>query len=197
MVKRNKTKILLDERATEEWWRTRKIDWVEAYWTPEHCHRGQLMDVLNALEFDSVLELGCGAGANLSNLKDKYIAGIDINVDAIDTAKRMLPHGMFKVGMAEDLDYPDKVIDLILTDACLIYVPPEKIKATVKEMLRVARKYIVCCEWDNDKNIFDGHWVYSYSKLFRDYEIKKTKIENWAGGWAKYGQIIVVEVKDK
>ena len=166
MVKRSKTKILLDERATEAWWKYRKIDWVEAYWTPEHCHRGQLMEVLNKLEFDSVLELGCGAGANLSKLKGKYIAGIDINADAIETAKRMLPQGNFKVGMVEELDYPDKVIDLILTDACLIYVPPEKIKDTVKEMLRVARKYIVMVEWNNNKDIFDGHWVYDYAKLF-------------------------------
>lgn len=156
-----------------------------------------MREVLSKLNYDNVLEIGCGVGANLYGMTVK-IAGIDINEDAIGNAKKLLPHGEFKVGMAESIDYPDKSIDLILTDACLMYVPPQKIEDTVKEMLRVARKYIVMCEWHSKEEQYNGHWVYDYQDLFKNYETKFTKIKGWdSTGWEEFGNIIVVEIKDK
>jgi len=152
---------------------------------------------LRGLQFDSVLEVGCGAGKNLDKIHKEFgvnVQGTDINADAVKETIRHLIWA--KVGMVESIDYPDKSVDLLLTDACLIYVPLEKIQIAVNEMLRVARKYLVLCEWSGEDK-FDGHWIYDYKRLFKNYETKFTKITGWGGNWAKYGQIIVVEIKDK
>jgi len=193
MEKRIKIKtIQVDERATEDFWKNRKINWNTSYFN-EHTHRDQIIKVLKGLKFDSVLEVGCGAGKNLDKIRKEFgvkVLGIDINVDAVKETSR---HSIYaKIGMVEDIDYPNKSIDLLLTDAMLIYVPPEKIKIAVSEMIRVARKYIIMCEWHNNKDKFDGHWVYSYSDLFNKYRKKFTKIIDWGGGWSDYGNIIVV-----
>lgn len=182
----------MDERATEKYWQERKINWKDAYFN-EHPHRDQLIKVLKGLKFESVLEVGCGAGKNLDKINKEFgvkVQGIDINEEAVKETLRHLIYA--KVGMVESIDLPDESVDLLLTDACLLYVPPEKIQTAVNEMLRVARKYIVLCEWDNDEDKFDGHWIYSYSNLFKGYDIKKTKISNWGGNWGKYGQIITI-----
>lgn len=193
----DKTKVLqIDERATELYWKHRQIDWNKAYFI-EHTHRDQLIKVLRGLQFDSVLEVGCGAGKNLDKIHKEFgvnVQGTDINADAVKETIRHLIWA--KVGMVESIDYPDKSVDLLLTDACLIYVPLEKIQIAVNEMLRVARKYLVLCEWSGEDK-FDGHWIYDYKRLFKNYETKFTKITGWGGNWAKYGQIIVVEIKDK
>ena len=198
MSKRTETKVLqIPKESTEEYWRDRNdINWIDHYGNLDHPHRIQLKELLKELDFDSILEVGCGVGANLNGITKK-IYGIDINAKAIENAKALLPHGEFKVGMAESIDYPDKSIDLILTDACLINVPPQKIETAVSELLRVAKKYIVMCEWHFEKEHFNGHWVYDYKDLFKNYDVKFTKIKDWGGAWEEFGQFIVVEIKDE
>jgi ubiquinone/menaquinone biosynthesis C-methylase UbiE len=190
----------INERATEEYWEKRWIDWRAKYFTPDHPHRQQTIDVLKECKFDSVLEVGCGAGANLYRIKQERpevkVYGLDINKDAIIEAQKNLPDGVFKKGMAERLPFEDKSVDLLLTDACMIYVPPEAIEGTVNELVRVARKYIVCCEWMADEAQYDNYWVYNYRKLFKKYNVGFTKIEGWPGGWERYGNIAKVEVKN-
>ena len=119
------------------------------------------------------------------------VSGIDINTDAVIETKKTC---MAFVGTAEDTGFPTKTVDLILTDACLLYVPPWRIKKAKKEMLRVARKYIVMCEWHGPWGFRLGHWVRDYKKLFKEYDTKLYKVNNWAGGWAKYGYIVVVRI---
>jgi len=61
--------ILGDER----YWENRKADWIETYWkTITHPHRDTLLEVLNQVEFDSVLEIGCNCGPNLARIKEAF-----------------------------------------------------------------------------------------------------------------------------
>lgn len=126
------------------------------------------------------------------------VAGIDINQGAVNEARRNFPDSIIKLGMAEEIPFPDKSFDLVLTDACLIYVPPDKIANAVSEITRVARKYIILCEWHGPDQ-FDGHWVRNYFKTFENYNIELTKITDWGetGGWAEWGHIIKVDLENK
>lgn len=185
------------KQSSENYWKNRKINWNQAYWTPSHFHREQLMSVLRKLEFKSALELGCGAGANLYNIQNEmgsFISGIDINKDAIEFAEKKMPNASFDVGVAEAIPWDDKSQDLILTDVCAIYIPPWKIKKARDEMLRVAKKYIVLVEWHGKFGFRYGHFVYNYKKLFKGYKTEIIKAEGWgeSGGWAKYGNIVVI-----
>jgi len=51
----------------------------------------------------SILEVGCGDGYLLSQLKNADISGIDLSSVQIDLAKKCLPHGKFEVQSGEHL----------------------------------------------------------------------------------------------
>jgi ubiquinone/menaquinone biosynthesis C-methylase UbiE len=158
------------------------------------------MNCLRGLNFGSVAEIGCGAGANLGRINmewpDVEIAGVDINDEALYEARKHFNRSLFAKGKAENIPLKDKSSDLVLTDACLIYVPLEDIKKAVNELIRVARKYIVMCEW-NGPNQYDGHWVYDYAKLYEEYYVEFIKIAGWPGGWEKWGNIVKVDLENK
>ena len=76
-----------------KFWKTRQIDWKSHYWNLDHPHRQRIIEIIRKYPVKSVLEIGCGAGANLYNIKKAFpeikIAGCDINPDAIQTAKEL------------------------------------------------------------------------------------------------------------
>ena len=167
-----------------KWWATRKIDWKKEYVdTWNHPHRQLLSWVLNTLPWTSLIEVGCGAGANLINIlhylkkhRNMNLAGIDINPDAIEMAKQTL--GSFCKGVhlqvcnIENLIISDDASDVILSDMTLIYVDPRKIDKVIKEFHRVTRSLIVFYEfyspswWERFKlRLFSGHNAHNYKKL--------------------------------
>lgn len=188
-------------RITERYWKNRNIDWNKCYWI-DHPHREELISVLRGIDFRTVLEIGCGASKNLDKIKKEFpksiIGGIDINKDAIKFSKNKFFEykDFFLEGTAENIYWYNKTWDLILTDACLIYVPPWKIRRVRNELLRVAKKAIVMVEWhSNIGGLRKFHWVRNYKRLFKGHKVYLTKIEKWKkGGWEKFGYIIYVKI---
>ena len=84
----------------DKFWTNRKIDWESHYWNLNHPMRQEIIRIMkNYSRFRSVLEIGCGAGANLFNIrkafKDTMVAGCDINSDAIKIAKEKFKEHTF------------------------------------------------------------------------------------------------------
>jgi ubiquinone/menaquinone biosynthesis C-methylase UbiE len=159
--------------------------------------------------FENVLEIGCASGPNLVLLAKEYpkadFYGIDISRKAIDGGKVFLKKNnienvFLKQGDAENLTgFSDKSMDIVFTDAVLIYINKDRIGPLIKEMARVAKKALVFLEWHTEGNsYYNGHWIHNYETLLKEQlpkiEIKKTKISEavWPGDWAKYGYIIEV-----
>ncbi len=98
----------------------------------------------------SVLEIGCNAGVNLyllSRLMSRAtLHGLDINVEAIREGQERfqrlgVSNIMLGVGRADDLTrYDAGSIDVVFTDAALMYIGPDKIDRAVAEIVRVAGK---------------------------------------------------------
>src|SRR3990167_10714890 len=104
----------------KRWWRERKIDWAKDYLsTWNHPHRYMISAILNTFPWISLIEIGCGAGANLVNIikhfQGKQLGGIDISEGAIDVAKKTLKGALLKVGSGEDVMLSDDSTDVILT----------------------------------------------------------------------------------
>lgn len=125
-----------------------------------HPHRKLLLDKISSYSpFENILEIGCNAGPNLCLLSKKVpnarIYGIDINSKAIEEGKKHLKEeGMnnvfLSVRRADRLEsFGDKSIDVVFTDAVLMYIGPDKIYNVIGEMIRVARKAIIFNEWHN------------------------------------------------
>ncbi len=210
----------------QEWiWKTRHIykgkEWAQGYCeTINHPHRELLIERISSYApFESVLEIGCNAGPNLYLLAKKFqkskLYGIDINRRAIEEGmawfqKDGVENVWLSVGRADDVrQFAAKSVDLVFTDATLMYIGPDKIKLTIENMIRIARKSLIFNEyhWNRDSDslkpyfYYDGHWVYDYRALFERYvstiEIKISKLpkEVWGGsGWEEFGTIIEVKL---
>lgn len=203
-------------RTTEsqsKYWRDRKIDWKTQYFdTWNHPHRQFLSYILKSFPWVSLLEVGCGGGANLAQIvqthgDQKQLGGTDVSESAIAFCQSVFKGAFFKVCGADDLMMSDSSVDVILSDMALIYVDRRGIDKAIKEMKRVARKKVVICEfhseslWERLKIKFtSGYNVYDYTKLLEKhgfYDVIRYKLpkDAWPGGLQeKVGYVIVAKV---
>ncbi|MEW6620595.1 MAG: methyltransferase domain-containing protein [bacterium] len=208
---------VLGTKVDEIYWRSRKRTWAKACISSEsllHPHRKFLIERIDLYSpFESLIEIGCGAGPNLYLIAKRFpkvkLYGIDINKNAVEVGRNFFAaEGInsvsLGVGKSENLcSFSDKSIDLALTDAVLIYIAPDKIEKVIKQLVRVVRKTLIFVEWHSNSqtSIYNDHWAHNYKNILKDFilpnKIKFTKIpENiWAGDWAKYGYIIESTLK--
>ena len=200
----------------KKFWATRKIDWDKEYLqTFSHPHRQLIVWAMQSIPWVSLWEVGCGPGANLvrlvkSGFTDRQLGGSDVNPEAIELATKTFKGGKFRVESVEDLLLSDKAVDVVLSDAALIYIGPTKIKQAVGEMVRIARNNLVLCEFHStswlQRLLFrwkTGYNAYNYQQLLEEagcYDIRMAKItkEFWDGEpWTKFGYIIICKVLNK
>lgn len=191
-------KLLSTTKTWSSWWRDRKIDWDKDYLqTWNHPHRNLIVRVLKTFNWGSLLEIGCGPGANLvnivKNIPGRQVGGVDVNPEAIALAEKTFKGGLFKVSTGNDIMISDKATDVILSDMALIYVGPTKINSYIKEIKRVARTAVVLCEFHSTNwlkrmmiRFRDGYNCYDYVKLlenhgFYDIETYQLRPEDWPG----------------
>jgi len=208
-------KLLKSTKEHKKYWSERKIDWKEHYQTKEminHPHRNLIIEALSSFHWGSLLEIGCGGGANLIKIlkvfKGRQIGGIDINPEAIDLCLKTFGGGMFKVNSADDIFMSDKSVDVVLSDMTLIYAGPFKINKYIKEMKRIAREHVILCEFHSDSwwnrialKINTGYNAYNYKKLlskhdFYDIITYKFRDGDWPGGNPQktFGYIITAKL---
>ena len=101
--------------------------------------------ITKKLQFNSVLEIGCGEGYLIGRLKVNKPAikahGIDISGDIIKQAKNKYKNVSFDVGTAHSLPYPDNRFDLAI--ACELLEHVEDPITAIKEIKRVSKKTIL------------------------------------------------------
>lgn len=213
-------RYVLGTKLHEVLWRFRSFE-ESARESQDHPHRLFLVDRMRRFApFKSILEVGCSAGPNLIALGRAYPAvrlyGVDISTRAIKFAKTVLAQepGLnvtVFVGRADDLRrFRDRSIDIVLTDATLMYVGADKITRALSELARVGRKGLILNEW----HLFEGHsagqrsywhyahWVHDYRHLVSDVPgVKAVHVERlppglWdpGGGWEAYGALVEVHL---
>lgn len=206
-------------------WGEKDNDWVKGYWNSvDHPHREYLVQAIVDLNPSSVLEVGCNCAPNLRMLAKRLprsrLIGIDISRESIEKGNEWLKsEGItnvhLEVGKADDLSrYPDSSFDIVFTDAVLIYIGPDKIEDVLQGFVRVARKNIVLCEWDEPNapkgSLFGlwnyvfrrGLWVWNYQILMQQItRVKNIRSEKIPSGfwqdfyWQRYGSLIRIEVQ--
>lgn len=198
----------MDFITKKNYWKNRKCDWEKAYFA-DHSHRDLLIEVLENIPFNSIIEVGCASGYNLHKIRKHFpkveIGGIDINEDAIETAKELLPENtaVLEQSPATKMFLQDKSVDIVLCDAILLYINPFEIDKVIKEIKRISRGHILFIElhsnswWERWKvRLFDGYNLYNYRKLlekhdFYNIEILKMSKNDWSGSpWEDYGHVI-------
>ena len=212
---------LLGNKSNELFWKFHHF--FERNW-PEKCvseesfnypHRQLLVNIISKYTpLENIFEVGCAAGPNLYLLAKKFpktkIYGSDISKYTIDFGKNwFIKEGIknveFFTSNAETSlkNFKGESIDIIFSDATLIYFNEKKIEKMLKEMTRVGRKALILKEQHTEgPPIFDSHWIHNYKNLLANLiskeNVKFTKIPKniWPDkNWTKYGNIIEINLE--
>lgn len=183
-------------------------------------HRGALVDTVLKLGcIMSLLEVGCGRGANLYLLSRAIpgitLYGVDISSAAIAQARRELevrsvPGVQLDEGSGDALTaFGNRSMDVVVADAVTMYLPPPRISHVLQEMLRVARKAIVIGAWHFDASAntepylyTEGAWVYDYRRLLEQCICVRAKIDPYPDSvwsnerWNRYGVLVTVYLEE-
>ncbi len=95
----------------------------------------------------SVLEVGCGYGKLLREIRDRLdipLTGIDFSPTQLQLARDYLGGDdsiALLLGCGECLPFPDDSFDLVVTSAVILHNPPPAAERIRKEILRVARRF--------------------------------------------------------
>jgi ubiquinone/menaquinone biosynthesis C-methylase UbiE len=146
-------------------------------------------------------------------MPEAALAGVDINTRALQAARTALAQVGARVrlahGSASALSMLDRAsVDIVITDAVLMYVGPDRISKAIGEIVRVMRRGAVLVEWhmppgdatDNTSRTHFGHWIHDYRALFAGYgcdDVVVTPLPAAAwddAGWRRFGALIEVRV---
>jgi spore coat polysaccharide biosynthesis protein SpsF len=125
---------------------------------------------------ESILEVGANVGKNLEAI-ETFFHGDLMAIEPNDKARAELS----RVTTQVTSDYADKIslntgsADLVFTCGVLIHIPPKKLLASMREIHRVARRYIVCGEYfapSEEMVPYRGHddalWRRDYGSIYLD-----------------------------
>ncbi|MBN3992489.1 MAG: class I SAM-dependent methyltransferase [Nostoc sp. NMS2] len=103
----------------------------------------ELLNYLPIVSGSQVLELGCGTGSNLFNLKaigkTFSFTGIDINYEEIELAQQKFLDANFMVGDATNVQLPDESFDLVFCRDVIHHINPSEQVKLIQEMTRLTR----------------------------------------------------------
>lgn len=137
-------------------------------------------DMLRALPLRRILEVGCNRGHNLISLlhllgEDAEVVGVEPNPYARALAKASRPTVEVLAGNSYALPFRDAAFDLALTWGVLIHVPLWYLSVALKEIVRVARRYILAVEYFAEREtpiLYRGRddllWKRNFLRHYRD-----------------------------
>lgn len=130
--------------------------------------------ILDGIEVDSVLEVGCGLGHNLMAIDAERRVGIEPNAAAREEAKATYPDLAVWNQLATEIHFPNSSFDLVLTCGLLIHIPPADIQKVIEEIVRVSSRYVLAIEYAfpveevrEYRGKKDALWVRPYGKLLQ------------------------------
>jgi pseudaminic acid biosynthesis-associated methylase len=104
----------------------------------------------------SILEVGCNLGINLRALRALTQAAFYAVEPNAKAGEILLRDGVvrkenLRAGVAQAIDFPDKVADLAFTSGVLIHIHPDHLADACREIYRCAGRYVACVEYFADK----------------------------------------------
>jgi len=142
--------------------------------------RGEFwLPVLDELQPESVLEVGCNVGGNLQwitqRVEPKNVTGVDVNAKALRLLDRRVPGVRGVYAPARELPVGDRSVDFVFTMGVLIHQPEETLDKVMSEMVRTSKKYVFCGEYFDTETVevpYRGHegalFRRDYGSLFLD-----------------------------
>ncbi|MDQ1386313.1 MAG: hypothetical protein QOG65_3692 [Actinomycetota bacterium] len=142
--------------------------------------RGEFwLPLLDELQPQSVLEIGCNVGGNLQWITQRvdatHVTGVDVNAKALRLLDQRVPGVRGMYAPARELPVGDRSVDFVFTMGVLIHQPEETLEKVMSEMVRTSRKYVFCGEYFDTETVevpYRGHeralFRRDYGNLFLD-----------------------------
>ena len=141
---------------------------------------GRVLERAIAPAPQSVLEVGCNVGQNLVALSNFVgeLHGIEPNDKVVELARShpRLTQADIRCGHGGALPFEDNSIDLVFTCGVLIHVAPESLAKVVDEIVRVARRYVVCIEYFSPEPVgipYRGMEGFLFKRDFGSYYLER------------------------
>lgn len=128
-----------------------------------------LTDLLATLQFESVLDVGCGFGRVGQGLVEarpwlRYV-GMDVSPDLVMAAQRRLPGR--EIVCADLVTWQDdRLFDLVLAVSVLSHIRPEAVEGVIAKLWQAARHDLVVLDWDNVGAETPYQWGHDFGSLF-------------------------------
>lgn len=145
------------------------------YWSWGYRYLGRLQvvyDILKGIEFDSLIDIGCGDGRFLREIRELYpdtkIQGVDISHRAIELAKRMNPGLFFEQRdiIQTPLNSKWSVVTLL---EVVEHIPLEKVRdfmSSITEMIVPGGHIIITVPHRNEKMASKHYQHFEPSQLY-------------------------------
>ena len=114
--------------------------------------RGIFWDrLLDRYPIESVLEVGCGQGANLRpiarRLRPADVWGVDLGAVALERARANAPGVNVVMAQARTLPFRDRFVDLAFTCGVLIHQPEGTLAQVIDEVVRCSARFVLWIEY--------------------------------------------------
>ena len=142
-----------------------------------------LIDLLKKeIDFNSVLEVGCGFGRITKLVTENFptverISVIDISPAQIENAKRYVNSGKVKFlcGKIQDLNIHSENYDLVLASEVLMHINFTEIDTVIKQLVRISKKHIINLDWYRQTSGVESGgycFVHDYEGIYKKYGCK-------------------------
>ena len=136
----------------------------------------KLINTYNLKSGSSVLDVGCGKGFLLHEMKlllpDLKIAGFDISKHALAEAKAEIKKDLFIHAAQKTYPFEDNQFDLVISLGCLHNLKIFELESALKEIERVGKQgYIMLESYRNEKELFNLQcWALTCESFFNQNE---------------------------
>jgi 2-polyprenyl-3-methyl-5-hydroxy-6-metoxy-1,4-benzoquinol methylase len=137
--------------------------------TPAHTEQeAALREVLRGLEFDSILEVGCGLARVTSILAEMTddLTAIDIGSDQATVTQKRVPKAIVHQTSIQDFQ-ADRTWDLVVSTEVLMHIPPAEIAEVTQKLRGLANRWIVTIDWTKPVagKVAPWNWLHPYREL--------------------------------
>jgi SAM-dependent methyltransferase len=171
-------------------------------WGRQHVLDPVMMERVKRGKFANAIDVGCGEGRFCRMLKAAGVrpTGIDPTAAFIELAQQRDPGGDYRLGRAEQLEFPDASFDLAVSYITLVDIPD--FRAAIREMARVLRPggallmanltgfTSACADRGWVKDTDGEHLYYAVDNYLREAPIwlewTGIRVENWHRPLAAY-----------
>ncbi len=145
---------------------------------------------------ESILEVGANIGQNLralQRLTPAKLYALEPNEKARErlVADKVVDADKTIDGLASKIPLADGAVDLAFTFGVLIHIHPDNLLASMSEIYRVSRRYIICAEYFADKPTevpYRGHTEALFKRDFGGFYLDsfpKLKVVDYGFFWSR------------